>query len=607
MNEPRDPMTPDPDEGPEEGGSGLPPELEKVLRGLTGGAPIDPRLVEMVQGMGLEDIDPQMVAVVAQQVQAMMSAPQDEGPVGVTLATDIARKAVAAEGDTLASPADRTAATEAVDVAGLWLDPVTDLTAADLRGTAWSAAEWVEATMPVWSRLVEPVAEGVSAAIGEAMGSQLGQLTELAEGGEVDLAALGIPEGLLPAGMDPTAMLGQLEPMMRRMSTSLFSLQLGQAVGTLAGDVLTGCEVSLPIVPTPTVALLPASVAAFAEGLEIDLAQVRLYLAVREVARARLFAAAPWVGPQLLAAVRDYARDITIDTDGIESALASVDPTDVEQVQEAVQDRLFHPQHSPAQRAALGRLETLLALVEGWVDVVTVEATRAAPAPGRGARRGRPAPTGQRRTGRTDLRGPRRPPAAPPAASRRSEPLLGAPGERWRRDAGCRLVPPGRRARARPTSTTRSATSSAAVAVTTSTPSSRRCSAGAAGLGGATDPPRAPTGPTGPTVRRDGGAPSRPRRRPRPPARGRAARPARLAGPDGGPGRRPRRLRGPSRGRAGRDGQGRAPGTPHRLVPRPVRRRPGGVAHPPPTRPDVVPVRGPSRAGRRRSPRRGDA
>ncbi len=376
MNEPRDPMTPDPDEGPEESGSGLPPELERVLRGLTGGAPIDPRLVEMVQGMGLEDIDPQMVAVVAQQVQAMMSAPQEDGPVGVTIATDVARKAVAAAGDTLASPAERTAATEAVDVAGLWLDPVTDLAAPELRGTAWSAAEWVEATMPVWSRLVEPVAEGVSSAIGEAMGSQLGQLTELAEGGEVDLAALGIPEGLLPAGMDPAAMLGQLEPMMRRMSTSLFSLQLGQAVGALAGDVLTGCEVSLPIVPAPTVALLPASVAAFAAGLEVDLAQVRLYLAVREVARARLFAAAPWVGPQLLAAVRDYAADIAIDTDGIESALASVDPTDVEQVQEAVQNRLFHPQHSPAQRAALARLETLLALVEGWVDVVTVEATR---------------------------------------------------------------------------------------------------------------------------------------------------------------------------------------------------------------------------------------
>jgi len=368
---PDDALTPGPDEEPGDGGSGLPPELERVLRGLTGGAPIDPRLAEMVQSMGLGDVDPQMVAAVAQQVQAMLAAPEEDGPIALALATDIARKAVAAQGDTLASARDRSQAAEAVDVAGLWLDPVTDLSAPALHGVAWSAAEWVEATMPVWAELVEPVAAGVGTAIGTAMRSQLARLGDE----EVDWTALGVPEGLVPPGVNPAQMMGQLEPMMRRMSSSMFSLQVGQGVGALAGEVLTGCEVSLPIVPQPTVALLPSAVAAFAEGLEIDLAQVRLYLAVREVARARLFAAVPWLGPQLLAAVRDYARDISIDTDSIEQALGSVDPTDIERVQEALQDRLFHPEPSRAQQAALARLETLLALVEGWVDVVTVRAS----------------------------------------------------------------------------------------------------------------------------------------------------------------------------------------------------------------------------------------
>jgi putative hydrolase len=36
---------------------------------------------------------------------------------------------------------------------------------------------------------------------------------------------------------------------------------------------------------------------------------------------------------------------------------------------------MFAPHQSPAQQAALARLETLLALVEGWVDVVTEAAT----------------------------------------------------------------------------------------------------------------------------------------------------------------------------------------------------------------------------------------
>jgi putative hydrolase len=167
-----------------------------------------------------------------------------------------------------------------------------------------------------------------------------------------------------------------MEPMLARMSASMFGLQVGQAVGSLATETVSGTEVGLPLVADRSVALLPANVDAFADGLGIDLDQVRLYLAVREAARVRLFSEVPWLGPQLIGAVRDYARDITIDTDRIEAGLASVDPTDAEALQSALQDQLFRPEPSPAQRAALSRLETYLALVEGWVDVVTDRATR---------------------------------------------------------------------------------------------------------------------------------------------------------------------------------------------------------------------------------------
>lgn len=356
MNDPG-PTSPRDDDEPH-----LPPEIEQLLRGLTGGGPVDPQVASMMQGLGLDKVDPQMLAMVMQQVQAMFSAPEGDGPVNATLATDIARKTVAAEGDALASETDRRAAAEAVQVAGMWLDAVTDVSAPGLRGTAWSRAEWVEATMPVWTGLVEPVAAGVTDAVGTALESQLGQL------GESDAAAAGLPAGM--AGM-----LGQAGPMLRRMHGSMFSMQLGQGSGTLAGEVLTGCEVSLPLVPAPDVVLMPRSLRAFAEGLEVDEPQARLYLAVREVARVRLFDAVPWLAPALLAAVRDYAADISIDTAAIDEAVRSIDPSDPEAVQQALQGRMFTPQPSPAQQAALGRLETLLALVEGWVDVVTEAAT----------------------------------------------------------------------------------------------------------------------------------------------------------------------------------------------------------------------------------------
>ncbi len=336
----------------------LPAELEQLLRGLSGGE-LPPELASMMQSMGLDKVDPQMLAMVMGQVQAMMAAPESDTAVNAVLATDIARKTVAAEGDELASAADGRAAAEAVQVAGMWLDAVTDLTTPGLVGAAWSSAEWVEATMPVWTDLVEPVAAGVTDAVGTALTGQLGQLGELGEGGP--------PEG----------MLDQAGPMLRRMHGSMFSMQLGQGTGTLAREVLTGCEVSLPLVAAPTVVLMPAAVREFAAGLEVDEPQARLYLAVREVARVRLFGAVPWLAPALLAAVRDYAADISIDTSAIEEAVGSIDPSDPEAVQQALQGRMFAPQHSPAQQAALARLETLLALVEGWVDIVADRATRA--------------------------------------------------------------------------------------------------------------------------------------------------------------------------------------------------------------------------------------
>ena len=198
---------PDDDDTP-----GLPPEIEQLLRDLTGGE-VDPQLASMMQGMGLDKVDPQMLAMVMGQVQAMFSAPESDTAVNAVLATDIARKTVAAEGDELASAADGRAAAEAVQVAGMWLDAVTDLTTPGLTGAAWSRAEWVEATMPVWTDLVEPVAAGVTDAVGTALEGQLGQLGELGELGDDP----GCPQG----------MLDQAGPMLRRMHGSMFSMQLG--------------------------------------------------------------------------------------------------------------------------------------------------------------------------------------------------------------------------------------------------------------------------------------------------------------------------------------------------------------------------------------------
>jgi putative hydrolase len=101
---------------------------------------------------------------------------------------------------------------------------------------------------------------------------------------------------------------------------------------------------------------------------------VRLYLALREVAHQRLYAGVPWLRQHVLAAVADYAAGIEVDTGKIERAMADIDPQNPEAMQEALAGGLFEPEDSAQQKAALVRLETTLALVEGWVDDVVATA-----------------------------------------------------------------------------------------------------------------------------------------------------------------------------------------------------------------------------------------
>ena len=114
---------------------------------------------------------------------------------------------------------------------------------------------------------------------------------------------------------------------------------------------------------------------AFAEGLDVSADDVLLYLALREAAHQRLFAHVPWLREHLLAAVADYGRGITIDTGGMEEQIRGINPTDPAAIQQALEGGLFEPAKTPAQEAALTRLETTLALVEGWVDEVVGQAT----------------------------------------------------------------------------------------------------------------------------------------------------------------------------------------------------------------------------------------
>ncbi|MGY1740697.1 MULTISPECIES: zinc-dependent metalloprotease [unclassified Blastococcus] len=289
------------------------------------------------------------------ELQKLMS--WSGGPVNWDLARQGAISALAA-GTQPVSDAERTAVTEALRLADLWLDPVTDLPSGVERTLAWSRVEWVEQTLPQWATLIDPLAERVVAAM----------------------------TGALP--QEAMAMAGPLAGMMGQVGGLMFGAQVGQAFGRLAGEVLTGTEVGLPLAPAGAAVLVPQNVEEFASGLDRPADEVRLFLALREAASLRLFAHVPWLRQQLHDAVHAYARGINVDREAIERGISEamgsggIDPNDPESLQRLLP--MLEPEETPEQQMALRRLETLLALVEGWVDAV-VAAAAGDRLPGHGA------------------------------------------------------------------------------------------------------------------------------------------------------------------------------------------------------------------------------
>src|SRR5690242_9289208 len=306
--------------------------------------------------------DPQQFADALRQFADMLS--YRGGPVNWDLAKNVARHAIVAAGDPSVLDAQRRDITEAVRLADLWLDEATSFPSGIRKIEAWSRSEWLEATFPVWAKLFDPIAaKGVEAMSGM-FNTDLSQLgDDVPEEMRQALGALGGPGGL--------------GPMMRQMGGAMIGSQTGTAVGELAREVIGSADVGLPLGPEGTAALLPAGVADFSQGLSVDAGEVRLFLALREAAHQRLFAHVPWLRAHLLGAVEQYASGITVDMARLQEASQEIDITNPEALRDALQgEGLFRPEDTPAQKAALSRLETALALVEGWVATVVSAVAR---------------------------------------------------------------------------------------------------------------------------------------------------------------------------------------------------------------------------------------
>lgn len=276
-----------------------------------------------------------------------MNSPEGSGPVNYAMAERIARQQIGQ-----VSPVrqqDTTAVEEAVRLAELWLDDATELPTSSGKVVAWNAETWLTETLPMWKRMVTPVAQHMNEA----------QLESLPE--------------------EARELMGPMLQMMNQMSGMNFGMQLGNALGDLAKQAITGSDFGLPVAPTDVTALLPENISRAAKDLDVAGQEVMVYIAARESARQRLYRHVPWLVERLVSSVEEYAAGLVIDTSHIEEAtrelnLESGDPAAIQDAMQRLQGMDLSPRISSRNAQAVSRLETLLALVEGWVEHVVTTA-----------------------------------------------------------------------------------------------------------------------------------------------------------------------------------------------------------------------------------------
>ena len=323
-------------------------EFRDLLREfLAGNTNIDP--ARLASAAGLPN-DPEVVAQLISQLQSALSSSTEGVNWGLALEQ---AKGLAARTSVVSLPAERSQLEQAFHVASLWLDEATYVSALTSEPRLMSRTEWVTATMPVWTQLAEPVATSIANSLAEVLQDQAPE-----EMGE---------------------MINGASQLMRNVGGTLFAMQLGQVVGQLSTEVVSGGDIGIPLLNDQQAALIPQNVLAFGADLDIPIDQIHIYLAVRELAHARLFRHARWLRLQLLSSITEFARGIHIDTDRLEQLAEEFDPQNPEELREAMTSGALIPPKTDDQLLALSRLETMLALIEGWVDVVTADATTRLP------------------------------------------------------------------------------------------------------------------------------------------------------------------------------------------------------------------------------------
>ena len=267
---------------------------------------------------------------------------------------DTGKKFVTAQGSQPLGTNDVTAVNNACEIADIWLNEATDFPATSSSAPrAISRLDWIDETLPGWQATMEPLATGLSSAISRLLDEAI------ASSGAEQAEQMG------------AAPIGAIAGLLRSFIGSMIATQLGQAIGGIATTATGAHDAGLPILEPARPLLIPENIETWGAETEIPKTEIYLFHALREGAIARLFEHNPWIVSYIRSAIVEYGAGIRIDLDAIQrQAEEAMQGMGEESFTINFDSGIFTPEETEAQRAALSKLETVLALVDGWADDV---------------------------------------------------------------------------------------------------------------------------------------------------------------------------------------------------------------------------------------------
>jgi putative hydrolase len=267
---------------------------------------------------------------------------------------DVAKKFATASGSQPIGTKDLTAVDSACEIADIWLNEATVFPAtSSTLPRATSRLDWIDATLPGWQATMEPLAAGLSNAISRLLDDAMNS------NGEAE-------ESPIPVGA--------IAGLLKSFIGSMIATQLGQAIGGISISAVGAHDTGLPILEPARPLLIPENIDRWGADTEIPKSEIYLFHALREGATARLFEHNPWIVSYIRSAIVEYGAGIKIDLEAIQRQAEEAMSSGESEISIALDAGIFTPEETPSQKIALSKLETVLALVDGWADDVTTVA-----------------------------------------------------------------------------------------------------------------------------------------------------------------------------------------------------------------------------------------